>query len=184
MSNPSELWSHAFDRQLSEESRHLLFTLASFGEGVCLEHLREAFLQFFMARVRIYGIPSRPQCFENALNECEDSFLRIGRSKVGTVVAFHNPSIREFVTRRVLATSTTCRDLIENAVLFEQIESFERLLSSDLAKPALTREHQDGGRIIGASILRTFESKPAGLSQSRFGNNREWSRQWHSPGDD
>jgi len=122
LENPSELWLHAFENQISEASRHVLLVLATCGDGVLTTDLEQAFHSFFSARSLKYRFDSSPSSFSKALNELEGNFIRIERSDSRLVVTFHNPSIIDFLNDWISAHSEDVNELLSSAIFFEQVE--------------------------------------------------------------
>jgi hypothetical protein len=122
LDNPSDLWKHAFENQISEAARHILLVLASCGDGLCESDLQEAFDSFFSHRAQLYGFTSLPTSFKSALNELEGNFIRIDRSESRLSVSFHNPSVLDFLKQRFSQSDRDVADLIRSAVFFEQLQ--------------------------------------------------------------
>jgi hypothetical protein len=122
LNNPSELWSHAFDRQLSEAARHVLLVLVSCGPQIYLADLRKAFESFFGYRAHKFNVTRRTYELESALNELEGNFIVIRNSRDDRVISLHNPSISDFLVRRLSGDASTVTDLLKTATFFEQVE--------------------------------------------------------------
>lgn len=122
LDNPSDLWTHAFENQISEASRHLLLTLGSCGDDILLDDLKEAFDVFYVERAKRYGFLSLPSHFRQALDELEGNFIRIEGYAKQRVVFCHNPSILDFLQRWLDQHPTDASDVLRYAVFFEQIE--------------------------------------------------------------
>jgi DNA polymerase III delta prime subunit len=122
LDNPSELWNHAFENQISEASRHLLLVLGSCGNAVTVSDLKHAFEQFFFPRTRDYGFSASPSSFDSALRELEDNFVRIDRNHDNRVVQFHNPSVLDFLRARLTKDASERNALLRAASFFEQVD--------------------------------------------------------------
>lgn len=159
LNNPSKIWQHAFEKQLSNPSRHLLLVLASMTDEVLLEDLESAFNSFYRYRRKKEGFASDPGHFRLALKELESNFIRINRTGDNLVVKFHNPSIRDFLNNFLLENPMYVEDLINSAIFFDQIaELWGGGLDRGVA--AKTRSALEGLREdLGAAVNRLLDSK-------------------------
>lgn len=132
LANPVKIWRHAFEHQISESSRHLLLTLGTLGRICVLADLESAFLPFYSTRASKFNFSTKPSDLKKSLEELEGTFVRIGRSARGPVVAFHNPSIMDFVARHCKDASDDVDDLLMSFVFFEQFEQLMVLFSANL----------------------------------------------------
>ena len=146
LANPVKIWRHAFEHQISESSRHLLLSLGTLGRICVLNDLESAFLSFYSTRASKFNFSTKPSDLKKSLEELEGTFVRIGRSSTGPVVAFHNPSIMDFVARHCKDASDDVDDLLMSFVFFEQLEQLMVLFSANLEGQELDemlRRHSD-----------------------------------------
>lgn len=132
LDNPERLWEHAFTRQLSAEAQTLLMVLGSLPPEVLFEDAAQAFGAFWMRA----GSEQRPlpQGFRLALEELDGTFARTIKDKYGkVVVAFHSPSIRDFVERRLRLDGDVAMALAAKAIFFEQAEKLEAVMATSPA---------------------------------------------------
>jgi adenylate kinase family enzyme len=122
LENPYDLWTHAFENQISEAARHLLLALGSCGDGLLLSDLQKAFEAFYLGRGKRYGFSVSPSSFQKSLDEMEGNFIRIERSLSNLVVSCHNPSVLDFLDRWLRKHPNDTADLLRYAVFFEQVE--------------------------------------------------------------
>jgi hypothetical protein len=126
LANPAEIWNHAFNQQLSEPSRSTLVVMASSLATVPLPELQEAVEAFHFAKCRQFGIGSSPRDFNRALKELEGNFITVGKQLIAAgkevvTVAYHNPSVRDFVRNYLASASHELGLLIRSSVFFEQL---------------------------------------------------------------
>lgn len=159
LDNPSKIWQHAFEKQLSNASRHLLLVLASLPGEVLLEDLESAFNSFYRYRRKKEGFASDPGHLKSSLKELESNFIRINRTGGDLVVKFHNPSIRDFVSSFLQENPMYVEDLINSAIFFDQItELWGGGLDRGVA--AKTRSTLEGlGEDLGDAVNRLLDSK-------------------------
>jgi len=102
--NPAKLWEHPFQHEISPLGRQILFALWTFNGVAEADDLREAVLRTAKAAV---DAEFRRE-FDVALKQIEGNFVIINRYELyggkGAsvhVVGFQNPSIEEFVERKI-----------------------------------------------------------------------------------
>ncbi len=99
LDNPLTIWEHAFEKHLSQSSRNLLIVLASLPYAVFLDDLRSLFEKYNALYAQQYGTSVGPQDLKFALRELEGAFLTYEKQEHGTVVRYHNPSVRDFTKK-------------------------------------------------------------------------------------
>ncbi|WP_271595883.1 restriction endonuclease [Bradyrhizobium sp. CCBAU 25360] len=145
--DPSEVWLHAYDHQLSDAGRSLLLTLYSHGgkaEGVVLQ---PTFKKLHKARAMRWGFPRKPEDWATAMAELQNAFLRpTGRNAFEVL----DPSVIDLVNAVIRRAPENAVDLVVGAVDFSQIERVWKISESGVQgiKAALI---QSGG-VVAASI--------------------------------
>jgi Novel STAND NTPase 3/Restriction endonuclease len=135
LDDPSRLWRHAFEHQISDAARRLLLVLITMPKDVELNDLRCAYESLCRIQAINYNLGWRPQDFELALKELDGNFVRSERKEdlfsflFGTppepdniVISLHNASISDFIRKYVTDRRSVFVDLITSAVFFEQVE--------------------------------------------------------------
>jgi DNA polymerase III delta prime subunit len=180
LNNPSELWRHAFEKQISEAGRHLLLVLASCGDGVFLGDLKESFDTFYLYRANRFGFPAFPASFESALEQLEGNFIRIDRAETNLVVSFHNPSIIDFLGQRLSRSHGDIGDLLQSAVFFEQIARlFEVFRSPSSPESGISATNPFKPWLVEQAIDRTLLVRGIRLTKTEGGFGG-WHRVWTS----
>jgi len=118
LENPETIWLHAFENQLQPEAQLILLLLAAMPPEVDVSSLRVAFNDFH--RLRQGAMPGAMK-FTQALRTLEDNFIAVEAIGVHKLVRFHNPSIRDFVHRRLSEAADEYIGLIESAAFFDQV---------------------------------------------------------------
>jgi hypothetical protein len=121
LDNPADLWRHAFESQLSQESRDLLFVLLSLPADVFLVDLETAFNSYRRECASAMGITLKRNDFSRALKELDGNFVATNRSLEKLMVRFHNPSVRDFLENYVTSSLEELRLLVRSGVCFDQI---------------------------------------------------------------
>jgi len=167
LENPSDLWTHAFENQISESARHLLLALASCGDGVFLSDLEEAFESFFRTRAERYGFATSPSSFRKALDELEGNFIRIVRSSSQLVVSCHNPSILDFLNQRLSLHRGDVLDLLRCAIFFEQVERLFKVFRAGRRPKTADHNQERDAVVVREAIDRTLLARSIRLFESR-----------------
>lgn len=121
LENPLEIWRHAFEEQLSQESRNLLLVMTFMPREVFLEDLREAFFSFHHGQALNYKFKTSPQDFIHALKELDANFISTDKSRDRTIVRFHNPSVRDFLQNYLASSEAEFRGLLRTAIFYDQV---------------------------------------------------------------
>jgi hypothetical protein len=120
LDNPATIWEHAFERQISEESRNLLLVLSTLPWEVFREDAKKAFEIFNRDQARSNGRETKNLDFENALRELEGNFVSTSKSRERILLSFHNPSIQDFVFRYIALHPDFFQALVRCSVFHEQ----------------------------------------------------------------
>lgn len=161
LDHPIEIWSHAFDNQISQISRCLLLVLATLPDNVERHELLEAFNAFWKVIVERHGLSREWGAFDRALAELDNNFIQNHRSGSYIYSSFHNPSVLDFLRDRILASPEIVEDLVASAVYFEQIVKLDKLLAQTGGlKQHLAMKEQSG--VLAAAVTRVFRSRSAG----------------------
>ena len=127
LDNPEMIWKHAFENQLSDDSRCLLHILATMPDSAQLDAVQRAWVAC-LPQSRFQDLPGEVDLqFRRTLKQLDDSFVSIERIGSANSIGFHNASIRDFVARRIAVNRNLANDLIRKACYFEQVASLIRL---------------------------------------------------------
>lgn len=147
--DPSEVWLHAYEQQLSDAGRSLLLALYSLGgkaEGVVLQ---PAFKKLHEARSTRWGLPRRPEDWAIAMAELANAFLRpTGKSAFEVL----DPSVIDLLNAVIRKAPENAVDLVLGAVDFSQVERVWEIGKNDA--PAIRAALIQGGAPVAMSIGR------------------------------
>jgi hypothetical protein len=116
--NPERVWRHAFENQLDELGQAVVITLATLPPEVTAEELEVAVAGIVAARG---GLAPTRRAFYNALRVLEGNFIRVIRVSNIRVVAFHNPSIRDFALLYLDENPDEVTRVVAGAYFFDQL---------------------------------------------------------------
>ena len=98
LENPSEIWQPAFENQISELSRNILYFLTLSNGAVPEVYLINSVLNTVQMESNLYFTSASRGDFLKSFKELENTFVRITRSYYGTTLfQFQNPSVRDFL---------------------------------------------------------------------------------------
>jgi len=122
LENPSRLWDHAYRKQISEASRHLLLVLTVLPDETELANLEKAFRTFYEYRQKRFGFQTAPGDWQDALKELDGNFIATRRIGKDIIVTFHNPSVKDFMESFLARSDVDAIDLFRGAHFYEQYE--------------------------------------------------------------
>ncbi len=161
LNNPKNIWDSAFDDQLDDNSKIILYCMGSVEGGLELEELRQAW-----AAVKGIEAPKAisldmRSAFMKSLARLEGTFLRTEKLGSTTIIGFHNPSIKDYVRKRIVDDPQTLQLLVEKCMFFEQIECLVKLDAEGRIGSTVSRLVPND-LALRKSIERTLNSKPSG----------------------
>jgi len=181
LDSPEDIWLHAFEEQISNAARNVLFALyaSAYGEESSdLEVSWQALHRYTSAK---YNFATSPRDFRRALSDLEVSFIKIEGQKID----YLNPSIRDFIENIFCSSRERVLDVINSATTFRQIIAFRELWeerkAKDLAEalmptaevmaavqrlasnPHIRWRTDADGRRIGTHFDTSFESRISAL---------------------
>jgi hypothetical protein len=125
LSNPAEIWAHAFENQISEASRNAILSLYSLGADAEVKLLEGVWSHHHRHKASKYNFRTTPGEFNRALKELDGAFLRYDQGRA----AFLNPSIKDFLSSLLSSQPDFTVDLIETSDSFEQAARLWNLAS-------------------------------------------------------
>lgn len=170
LDHPDMIWNHAYNNQISEESRHLLITVLSLPNIVMLKDCRNAFEKLRIAYCNAYKKPNTHSEFQRALKECEGNFIRTGLSGNNQTIQFHNPSIRDYLTYLLSNDLDLMKILIQSFTIFDQSVSLWNSLKSLTYNPLYN--DQELAEIFQCKLAETLNSNTIKLiaTLNHYGN--------------
>jgi hypothetical protein len=97
---PDTIWKHAFENQISELSRYLLYCLVLFNGEIDFDNLYEQLKEITKHVNTKIGVDYLS--FKKSLREIDNSFIKIKRDyKNNLIISFQNPSIQDFLIKYI-----------------------------------------------------------------------------------
>jgi hypothetical protein len=164
--DPSEIWSHAYEQEITEPGRSVLLALRSLGGKSAGQPLRAAFSALHQARAARYLFSTRPEDFRLGLREVANSFIKPTAAHGFEVI---DPSVLDLLNAVIRAAPDNAVDIVAGAAGFDQIEkiwNFAKVPSNGDALAALGREVQ---RLIPAIARLAIENRRIELGGGAIG---------------
>ncbi|UAL10207.1 restriction endonuclease [Caulobacter segnis] len=131
LDDPSEIWKHAYEQQISEAGRSLLLALHSLDGEAPHAALEEAFTQLHAGRCARWGFASGPSDFRTALRVLSGAFIRVGPWRV----EFLDPSVRDLMNAVLTETPENAIDVLSGALWLDQVQTIWTLASRTIGDP-------------------------------------------------
>jgi hypothetical protein len=146
--DPSEVWLHAYEQQLSDAGRSLLLALYSLGGKTEGAVLQPSFKKLHDARAERWGLPRRPEDWATAMAELANAFMRpTGKNDFEVL----DPSVMDLVNAVIRKAPENAVDMAVGAVDFSQIE---RIWEVAKTMPGVKTAIVQAGPTVAAAIKR------------------------------
>jgi hypothetical protein len=160
--DPSEIWRHAYEQEISEAGRTMLLTLFSFGGKAAGILLKPGFVALHGERARQYGFPTRPEDFRFALREVAGAFIKPWGTHGVEVI---DPSVLDLLNMVVREMPENAADVIAGAVTFDQIERIWSFAKAANGGPVTTCIIQQGDRLVTPVGQRMLDRRKIDLGK-------------------
>jgi hypothetical protein len=170
LNNPSRIWEHSFEHQITGISKYVLYSLLLFGGSTTLEALEESFISLVEVDKAKYSLDLTPHSFKTALRELEDTFIRTNTDKQEEViVSFQNPSVQDFLVNYIQENLKHVSTFIKGVPYFNQlIKTYNPVDELMENKINLT---DDLVGLLTETIINKFEMKSFELNYSMSRGN-------------
>jgi hypothetical protein len=117
--DPSEIWRHAYEQEITNAARSILLVLFSMRGNAAGIALKPAFAALHEHRRNRYGFAARPEDFRSALREIAGTFIKpVGTHGVEVI----DPSVVDLLNAVVQRAPDNAVDVVAGAHDFDQIE--------------------------------------------------------------
>jgi len=145
--DPSEIWRHAFENQISDAGRSILLAMFSLEGRTVGSVLKAAFTALHEHRASRYGFSTRPEDFRVALREIAGTFIKPYGSHGVEVI---DPSVLDLLNAVVQVDPENAIDIVVGATGFDQIRRIWAFSKSQRSE----------------AVLSTFKNKPGLIAES------------------
>lgn len=164
--DPSEIWRHAYEQEITEAGRSILLALRSFGGKSAGHPLRAGFSALHQARAARYLFSTRPEDFRSGLREVANSFIKPTGAHGFEVI---DPSVLDLLNAVIRAAPDNAADIVAGAAGFDQIEqiwTFAKAPSNGSVLAAFARQVK---RLIPAVAQLAIENRRIDLGGGAIG---------------
>ncbi|MER9578602.1 restriction endonuclease [Mesorhizobium sp. M0400] len=148
--DPSEIWRHAYDQEITEPGRSVLLAVRSLGGKCGGPVLERAFGELHAYRATRYNFSTRPDDLRTGIREVVNSFIRPWGSQGFEVI---DPSVLDLLNAVTQNAPGNVVDMIAGAASFDQIEQLWTLAKADFSGAISNALKREAGR-IAPSIAR------------------------------
>jgi hypothetical protein len=166
LNDPSEIWRHAYEQEITDAARSMLLTVFSFGGKAAGAALRPAFTSLHHERSSHYRFGTRPEDYRSALREIAGTFIKpFGAHSIEVI----DPSVLDLLSAVLRRAPENAVDIVAGAASFDQIEhiwSFAKAKSSGSIIDAVQRE---ADRMAGSIRTQAMKERRIHLSKGTVG---------------
>lgn len=155
LSNPREIWRHAFNNHISPASRALILVLSTFPLVAEYSDLAEAFEAYRLQEIKQFGITTSPHEIVSVLDELEGSFIRCDRNNEEIIISFHNPSVRDFIEQHLSENADVLRILCISVIFYDQFLSLCTKKQGTSKDHLISKIMVNNSQVVVDAILRT-----------------------------
>ena len=169
--NPTQVWKHAYENQISEFSKCLLAILMTTDAPIFMNDLNSAIQRFAQTHNQKYDIKYSQFEFEKSLKELEDCFIITNKDTNNQyIVNFQNPSILDFLIQYFQDKTTILADILGTAPFINQFndnftstQSYKRKiqLNAELITTIVHRFVTDY-EFLGYSSIHSYRDRKTG----------------------
>ncbi len=169
LDNPTRVWHHAYENQISANARHVGLALATLPNPTFVGVLERAWRALAEP---LTSDAERHHRFLLSMRELDGTFVRTQRYAYSTAVDFHNPSIRDFLGKRIAADAALAHELVAKSVFFEQVGSLLCLGEEGRRSPKPTGL-LSSLEVVGRALKRTLGGDSSELQRVRFSDGSQ-----------
>ncbi|BBE72972.1 restriction endonuclease [Oharaeibacter diazotrophicus] len=148
--DPSEIWHHAYEQEISEAGRSVLLAMRTLGGQCGGRVLEDAFGPLHAHRAARYRFSTRPDDFRAGIREVVNSFIKPWGQQGFEII---DPSVLDLLNAVARGAPDNAVDMIEGATHFGQIEQIWSLAKAEQGGNILAALKRESHRIAG-SIAR------------------------------
>lgn len=163
--DPSEIWRHAYEQELSSAGRSMLLVLFSMRGKAAGVVLRPAFVLLHDHRAKRYGFKTRPEDFRSALREIAGTFIKPFGPHSFEVI---DPSVLDLLNAVVRHAPENAIDILVAAHSFDQIERSWEFAKSQSSGAVLEAFRHNDIPIAKSIALHMFQARRFDMGQGAY----------------
>jgi len=146
LNDPSEIWRHAYHKEITDAARTFLLMLFSLAGKAPTTYAEQAFVRLNTVRGIRYGYPRAPEDFRSAFHELAGSFVTPGEHHIEVL----DPSVLDLMNSVVRETPENFVDLLIGCINFDQFFNLCRFLKNSAQFSLATAVATQSGSIYEA----------------------------------
>jgi len=175
LDNPSELWSHAFERQINSYSQMILLIMGTFSSLVCSDNLWILFKHYYASDY--LNEKDLYQSYKYGIKELEGSFIAsvivsshsASHDPITSLFfGFSNPSVRDFINNYLLDNKILTNTLCEKAIFFDQLKQLWKIFQDGCQRDAKVVSDYVDLPLYLKTIERLFKDKETGSPSNHY----------------
>lgn len=164
--DPSEIWRHAYEQEITDAGRSMLLVLFSMSGMAAGVLLKPAFALLHEHRARRYGFNTRPEDFRSALREIAGTFIK----PFGTYgIEVIDPSVLDLLNFVVRQVPENAIDMVVAAHNFNQIERVWTFAKAQSSGAVLDAFRHAGTALVPAITRCMIETRRFDMGQDVVG---------------
>jgi hypothetical protein len=166
LKDPSEIWRHAYEQEITDAGRSMLLTVFSLGGKAADVALRPAFAKLHHERAGHYRFETRPEDFRSAIREIAGTFIKpFGINSIEVI----DPSVLDLLNAVVRRAPENVIDIVAGAASFDQIERVFSFAKAESSRPILDALRHDADRLVEATRARMLDGRRMDLGKGAVG---------------
>ncbi|WP_199925381.1 nSTAND3 domain-containing NTPase [Paenibacillus bouchesdurhonensis] len=122
LENPTQIWLHAFENQISVLSKYILYTLLISNNPITEQAMLRIIKNMIKFESKYYNYPFQRESFLHSLKELENTFIKITKRYDGeNLIQFQNPSVKDFLLNYIEGDEELLELIIESLVYFNHL---------------------------------------------------------------
>jgi DNA polymerase III delta prime subunit len=164
--DPSEIWRHAYEQEISDAGRSMLLTIFSEGGRAAGMTLPSLFAALHRERARRYGFTTRPNDFRSALREVAGAFIKPWGAISVEVI---DPSVLDLLNAVVREVPDNAVDIIAGAESFDQIDRVLSFAKAAHGRTVAKTLYDQPDQLIGPVRRCMLKDRRVDLGQGAIG---------------
>jgi hypothetical protein len=164
--DPSEIWRHAYEQEISDAGRSMLLTIFSEGGRAAGITLPSLFAALHRERARRYGFTTRPEDFRSALREVAGAFIKPWGTNSVEVI---DPSVLDLLNAVVREVPDNAADIIAGAESFDQIERVLSFAKAPKGRTVAKTLYDQADRLLGRIRRCMLKDRRVDLGRGAIG---------------
>lgn len=156
LKDPSEIWRHAYEQELTDAGRSILLAIFSLGGKTTSSILKTAFSVLHRKRAERYTFRTQPEDFHFALRELAGSFIRPHGAHGIEVI---DPSVLDLLNAVIRTAPDNAVDIVSGAASFDQVERVWSFAKSDKGQAILETMRQNVDKLVDAVHVRMVDNR-------------------------